>query len=52
MAKENLSESLQIAFSLTQIKEIKKLAGNEILTPAAFARKQLVKTLKLKKHST
>lgn len=51
MSKEMLSESLQIAFSPSQMKEIKKMAGNEILTPAAFARQHLVKTLKLQKIS-
>jgi len=49
--KELLTEILQIPFSPSQMKKIKKLSANSILTPAAFVRQHLVITLKLKDDS-
>lgn len=48
MTKELKSQRLQIPVTPSQMKKIRKLSANSILTPAAYVRQVLVKTLKLK----
>jgi len=46
--KELHTASLQVPLTPTQMKKMEQLSSSNVLTPAAFTRQLLVKTLKLK----
>jgi len=42
------TERLQVPLTVAQMQKLEKLSSSNVLSPATFARQQLVKTLKLK----